>query len=279
MWSYRVKSSLSRAGTAASLCLLERREMPERTAISGSSGFIGKHLSARFQEPYKLDRTGEIPLGIDVVFDLAAFGNMAGHSGIGRIYRANLMRVIEENEWIDNEKWIFVSTSSVMLPKQTPYSLSKRAAEEFLQSTGKRVAIVRPFTIVGVGEQKDHLIPKLIDSCLNGTEMPFVREPVHDFLDVEDFVNALLVIKDKAQFTGEIYEVGSGQQISNDNVRQAVEVVTGKKANIKVVENMRPYDTKDWKANLERISTLGWKAKKNLMQTIEEIVKHERKSN
>ena len=215
----------------------------------------------------------------DIVFDLAAYGNMSGHNAeAGMIYRANLMRVIEENEWIDNEKWIFISTSSVMLPVQTPYSLSKRAAEEFLQTTGKKVAIVRPFTVVGVGEQKEHLIPNLIDSCLNGTEMPFVVDPVHDYIDIEDFVDALMVIKDKAQFKGEIYEVGSGEQVTNGYVKRVVEEVTGKKANVRYVDSMRAYDTKTWHANLERISTLGWKPNKNLYQTVTEMVEHERKN-
>lgn len=249
--------------------------MQERIAISGSHGFLGSHLAARLQEPIRLDRDGVVPKDIDVVFDLAAYGNLASHSiDPARTYRANLMRVIEENEWIDNEKWIFISTSSVTLPKQTLYSLSKKAAEEFLQQINKRVVIVRPFTIVGTREAKEHLIPKLIDSCLNGTEMPFVPDPVHDFLDVEDFVDALLVIKDKAQFKGEIYEVGGGEQVSNDTVRQMVEEVTGKKANLKYVNNLRSYDTKNWRSNLERISTLGWKAKKNLFQTVREMVEY-----
>jgi nucleoside-diphosphate-sugar epimerase len=247
----------------------------ERIAISGASGFIGSHLVDRFSSEQfeRLGRDGVIPPNVDVIFDLAAYGNMAGHGGdAGRIYRANLMRIIEENEWVDNEKWIYISTSSVVLPVQTPYSLSKKAAEEFLKHTGKKVAIVRPFTVVGVGEQEDHLIPKLIDSCLNGTEMPFVKEPVHDFISVDDFVDALLVIKDNGLFQGEVYEVGSGKQTSNDEVRVLVEEATGKKANLQPVENMRAYDTKDWRANTERIYSLGWEAKRSLRQTVEEMV-------
>ena len=239
------------------------------------SGFCGNHLAARFnsEQIERLGRDGKIPKGLDIVFDLAAYGNMAGHQGKPQeIYKANLMRVIDEMDYLGNAKYIYISTSSVILPVQTPYSASKKAAEEFLKIQDKRIAIVRPFTIVGIGDQKEHLIPKLIDSCLSGIEIPFVPEPVHDFLDVEDFVDALLVIKDRAQFNGEIYEVGSGKQISNDEVRLLIEQETGGKANINIVERMRAYDTKIWQANLERISTLGWKPKKDLRQSIKEMV-------
>lgn len=249
----------------------------ERTAISGISGFIGSHLSERFnsEQCKALGRDGFVP-ECDVIFDFAAFGNMAGQDDIAETYKANLMRVIEENKYIDDQKWIYISTSSVMLPVQTPYSLSKKAAEEFLKYTGKKVAIARPLSITGVGEQKEHLIPKLIDSCLNGTEIPFVKEPVHDFLDVDDFVEGLLIIKDKGLFKGEVYEIGSGIQTSNDDVRLIVEALTGKKANIKLVDNMRKYDTSKWQADTERISSLGWKPKKSLFETIDEMIQYER---
>lgn len=247
----------------------------QRIAVTGSHGFIGNHLVEHLSsEPIRLGRQGFVPNGVDVLFDLASFGNMANQEGDGRIYRANLMRVIEENSWIDDEKWIFVSTSSVMLPTKTAYSMSKKAAEEYLQSSGKKVAIVRPFTIIGPGEQSNHLIPKLIDSCLNGTEMPFVSAPVHDFLHVDDFVEALLTVKDNAQFKGEVYEVGSGMEHSNMDILTMVSDITGREPNIKIVDSLRAYDNKSWRANNERISTLGWKPKRSLYQTIKEMYEH-----
>jgi len=252
--------------------------MIERIAISGSHGFVGEYLTSKFNEEsvLRMGRSGFIPPGIDVVFSLASFGNMYGQTDVHGIYRANLMRVMAEMDHVGVARYIYVSTSSVILPVQTAYSASKKAAEEFLKISDKKVATVRPFTVVGVGEQKEHLIPKLIDSCLYGTEMPFISEPVHDFLDVEDFVDALLIVKDKAQFKGEIYEVGTGTQTSNQEVRLLVEDITGNKANIRPVESMRSYDTTDWVSNNERIYSLGWEPKRNMRQTISEMVDYEK---
>jgi nucleoside-diphosphate-sugar epimerase len=228
-----------------------------------------------------LGRDGYVPSKAEVIFDLAAYGNMAGHRGDpGEIYSANLMRVIDSvGNLSENQKFLYVSTSSVMLPIKTPYSLSKKAAEEYLKHSGKRIAIARPFSITGVGDQEDHLIPTLIRSCLYNLEMPFVEEPVHDFLDVNDFVDALLTIREKAQFAGEVYEIGSGQQHTNQEVRERVEFYTGSKANVKIVDSMRKYDSKVWVSNNERISTLGWSPSRTLSDSIEEMVKHERENN
>ena len=256
-------------------------------AVSGSSGFIASHLLERLptEQIERLDRTGFIDYSYSVVFDLAGYGNLASHDkNAESIYKANLLRVISSAESsVFDGKFIYVSTSSVILPVQTFYSASKKAAEEMLKMAhrewGMKVAIVRPYTIIGVGEHKEHLIPKLIDSCLNGIEMPFVPDPVHDFLDVNDFVDALLIIKDKGLFQGEIYEVGSGIQFNNNDIRMLVEEITGKKANIQQVESMRSYDTKNWRANTERICNLGWEVKKTLYQSIKEMVEHEKNNN
>src|SRR3990167_8328383 len=169
----------------------------ERLGISGSHGFVGNHLVARFnsEQVERLGRDGKIPKGLDTVFDLAAYGNMAGHGGNAQeIYKANLMRVIDEMDCVENTKFIYISTSSVMLPIQTEYSLGKKAAEDYIRYQadvyGAKVAIVRPGTVIGRGDSQEHLLPKLIDSCLHGTKMPFIEEPTHDYIDVEDLVEA-----------------------------------------------------------------------------------------
>lgn len=254
--------------------------MKETTAISGSHGFLGEALTKKLeqsgQEVLRLDRSGIISADIGLVFDLAAYGNMADQTDVREIYRANLMRVINMVEEGCFERLIYISTSSVSLPNQTPYSLSKKAAEEYLQWSREKVAIARPLTPVGVGEQKEHLIPKLIQSCLYGIEIPFVADPVHDFIDIDDFVDALLTIKDKGLFEGEIYEIGSGKQVSNDEVRLLVEETTGKRANVRPVESMRSYDTKEWRANNERICSLGWEPRISLKTTIQRMIDNER---
>src|SRR3990167_3575627 len=152
----------------------------ERYAISGSHGFLGEYLMARIPEAKRMGRGGFVPVNTDVIFNLAAYGNLTGQEDIKSIYQANLIAVINAVESLGaNQKFVFVSTSSVNLPVQTYYSASKKAAEEALKISGANIAIVRPASVTGKGEQSIHLIPRLIDSCLNGTFVPFVPGPTH----------------------------------------------------------------------------------------------------
>jgi len=107
--------------------------------------------------------------------------------------------------------------------------------------------IVRPSSVTGVGEQEQHLIPKLIKSCLDGVEMPFVGEPTHDYIDVEDFVKGVMYLTENInKYRNQTFQISSGISYSNEDVKNMVESITGKEANIKRVENMRKYDTEKW---------------------------------
>lgn len=255
----------------------------ERYVIDGSRGFIGEHLVARLGE----GNVTRVPRGdIHVVesgdhyFQLAAYGNLAHQEDAPEIYNANvtrLVRLLEANQTIDYKSFIVMSSLAVKLDANTHYINSKRAAEGVakLYAVDKPVVIVRPASITGVGEQKEHLIPRLIDSCVNGTEMPFVPDPVHDYLDVEDFVDALMRVASVAQtHKGEIFPIGSGIPYSNDAVRLFVEAATGRKANIRPVESMRSYDTKHWKADTLKMQELGWEPTKTLRESIGEMVEN-----
>jgi len=204
---------------------------------------------------------------------------MHSHTDTNKIIKANvsdLIKILSQVDFTSRfESFVFVSSSSVRLKRQTMYSRTKKAAEEILLSYMEKydvpICIIRPFSITGVGEQADHLIPKLIDSCLNGTKIDFVAEPVHDWIDVDDVAEGILNLS-KHRAKG-IYELGTGTDYTNDEVRLLVEKVTGKKANINPVARLRDYDTQDWVSSNFRSRSFGWLPKKSLEQSITEMVK------
>jgi UDP-glucose 4-epimerase len=247
----------------------------EKTAISGSHGWLASHLCNRLGQYEVLGRDGKIPFDTEIIFDFAAYGNLAGQLSKPTItYKANTQRVSNIIEEIIGtpKKLIYISTSSVSLPIQTYYSASKKATEEMIQiavrESGIKAVIVRPYTVIGSGEHTEHLIPKLIDSCIWGNEMKFVENPVHDFIDVEDFIDALMIIKDKAKFNGEVYEIGSGVQTTNKKIKDIVSRVVGYEPNLIPVKSLRSYDTTNWKANTRKIKRLGWKPKRSIKESI-----------
>lgn len=225
--------------------------------VIGATGFVGRHLMKGLPPEFTHTIPGHLAhltprlKPHKRLFYLAAYGNMASHDQSSvEILNANLSGPLElirriKAGYIECECFIYMSTSSVNLPVQTAYSRTKRAAEEMLLAYPEiPTLIIRPYSITGVGEQKEHLIPKLIRSCMEGERMDFVGEPTHDWIDVRDVVGALLLLSEK-KCRG-IYEIGTGFLNSNDHILAMVEEACGKKANINRIKSMRSYDSDYW---------------------------------
>jgi len=188
----------------------------------------------------------------------------------------NLIKAIQRT-LPDCKSIILISSSSVLLDQQTHYSISKQTLEKmatkFAGELHLPIVVIRPSTVTGLGEAPQRLIPKLIDSCLNGTEMPFVPAPTHDYVDVGDVVDAILLLSQRAlELAGRVFNVSSNICTTNQEIREIVEAVTGKAANVKLVESMRPYDNDRWVVDNTEMLKLGWKPKVTLRESIERMV-------
>lgn len=252
---------------------------------TGANGFIGRKLFWALEEDGR--SVSAIPHeAIDVIhlnpfehfYFLSSFGNMAFHSDTNKIIKANvgdLIHILKQINFEDGMKsFVYFSSSSVKRKIQTMYSRCKKASEEILLSYIEKydapICIVRPLSVTGVGDQPEHLIPTLIRSCLEGEEMPFVAEASHDYIDVDDVVSGVMALS-KLHAKG-VFELGTGVARSNSEVKDVVEKVTGKKAHIKLVSNMRSYDSSEWTSTNFRARQYGWAPKKPFEQTVKEMV-------
>lgn len=240
--------------------------------ITGASGFVGRHLKEKLNEFVTIPHDEISQFSPKEVFDtfyyLASYGNLYHQKDIKETITANLTQpfLTALKAYIYSKSFIFMSSSSVTLPHHTTYSASKQLCEELLNDLG--LTNVRPYSITGVGEQKEHLIPTLIRAAFTGETIPFVSYPTHDFIDVEDVVDALLFIS-KNRLTG-TYELGNGKPVSNIDVLLLVQEITNKKIHFQEVDDLRPYDTEDWYCKDNTLD--GWKPKKTLVQSITEMV-------
>jgi len=234
--------------------------------VTGSSGFIGKNLMKKIEAKglKHEDIVYRHSYNCDRIFFLSTYGNMASHTDASMMIQAN---VVDPLSMLNGFKgWFcYISTSSVALPVQTSYSRTKRACEEILRSTDIAYCIVRPYSVTGVGEQKEHLIPTLIRSCMTGEPMELVLEAVHDFIDVEDVTDALVRFSDTRAIG--VFELGTGVRTSNGFAWKMVEDITGKKANVRIVKEMRAYDNIHWYCKIP-----FWKCKFTLRDSIERMV-------
>src|SRR3990167_3657624 len=165
-----------------------------------------------------------------------------------------------------------MSTSSVRLSIQTTYSRTKRAAEEILLAYMERhnvpICIIRPYSVTGVGEQPEHLIPTLIRSAISGETVNFVPNAVHDYIDVEDVVAGIISLSE--HHARGIFELGTGKQYTNQQVLELVERVTEREVYVNIVPSMRSYDTDHWVSNNFKSRGYGWLPRKSLEQSIKE---------
>ncbi len=250
------------------------KENKESYLVFGSRGFLGSRLVKTLEligkQVIRGDRDGSVPLGADYIIDCQSYGNMFGQTDETEIYKANyenLWKIIKESK---GARLLYVSSSSVLLPTQTTYSKAKAKAELLCAIHGG--VSIRPSSIIGPGEQKEHLIPKLIESCFHGTEIPFVGEPTHDFISVFDVVSAIRLLLVTPDAPGRVFNVSSGTSTTNEEVLRLVEGLTGFSAVLARVSSMRPYDTREWKVDNSEMLKLGWQPKVPLEQSIKDMI-------
>jgi nucleoside-diphosphate-sugar epimerase len=93
------------------------------------------------------------------------------------------------------------------------------------RSTGLRPAVLRPFTVYGPWEAASHLVPTAV-AALRGYRMALTPPGYRrDLMFVEDVVDACLRAKVDAA-AGEVINVGSGMEWSNEEVVALVRAVT-----------------------------------------------------
>jgi len=247
--------------------------------LSGK-GFLGSHLSSKLKDlvhiPHEELQTIKLK-HFDKFFFLSSYGNLISQTDEDMVYKANiedLISILLQAKDIPFRSFVFMSTSSVRLKIQTTYSRTKKAAEEILLAIMERhnvpICIIRPFSITGVGEQAEHLIPTLIRSCVTGEKMNFVKDAVHDFIDVDDVTEGIINLSNHS--ARGIYELGTGKGYTNQEVLDIVEKTTGKKANTNLVPSMRSYDNQEWTSNNYKARGYGWLNRITLEESIRNMV-------
>jgi len=119
---------------------------------------------------------------------------------------------------------------------QSPYSATKIGADQlalsFHRSFGTPVAVIRPFNTFGPRQSSRAVIPTIVTQLLSGTRSIALGalKPTRDFNFVEDTVRAYLAIAKSADAVGEVINVGSGFEISIQDVLKVAADVVGVEA-------------------------------------------------
>lgn len=173
------------------------------------------------------------------------------------------------------------------LQGQSPYSASKigadKLAESFYCAYDLPVITVRPFNTYGPGQSARAVIPTIITQALT-------REVIHlgnldstrDFTYMDDTVDGFLRAARSAAGVGEVFNLGTGQEIRIGDLADKIIAMVGREVRVETApERLRPQKSEVMRLisdNSRARATLGWEPRisldEGLSRTIEWIKEH-----
>lgn len=222
--------------------------------------------------------------GIDTVFHLAAESHVDNSiSGPGIFVDANItgtLNLLEQCRKHDIGRFVYVSTDEVygslnpeddpfeetlsMAPNNT-YSASKASAEMLVRAYNKThsmdTVVTRCCNNYGPRQHPEKLVPKTITNILNGKKVPVYGqgENVREWIHVMDHCAAIVATALHGK-SGEIYNIGSGVEVSNIKLVNQIISLLGKHPEniIEFVDDRKGHDLR-YSINYDKIQKeIGW---------------------
>ncbi len=147
-----------------------------------------------------------------------------------------------------------------------PYGASKLAGERFGLAFGHSYGLdfvaARPFCVYGPGEDSATSlveVSRYLRWHLNGRAIQVVgdaRRKTRDFVHVSDAVGALLAVAERAK-PGEIFNVGSGTEVSMRELAERIQRVAGGTVRVRELAGIQN-DTYRLVADIARLRRLGY---------------------
>jgi len=268
--------------------------------LTGSTGFVGRHLLARLQRNGHevVCYTRGMQLAPELIDTPDAIIHCAGEiSAPHRMVESNVMlthSILQFAQLAGVAKVIHIGSSSEYgktdLPRREDmvciptclYDGTKLAATALCQGFAAQfdmdVCIARPFSLYGPGDTPRKLIPRLYRAYTSGQLMDLYPGS-HDWTSIHDFCDGLsfLLTQPRERTKGQIFNFGTGVSSTNLDVLRAMEQVVGAPIAVNLkAENLFSYDTDQWVADTTKTRTLGWVSQWSLQRGLEDYVERER---
>lgn len=229
--------------------------------------------------------------GVNIIFHLAAligipFSYHSPDSYVDTNIKGTL-NILQAARKTNVEKIIHTSTSEVYgtaqytpiderhpINPQSPYAATKSAADNlalsFYRSFELPVTIIRPFNTFGPRQSARAIIPTIISQIYAGEKNIKLGnlEATRDFNYVGNTVDAFIKLAEAKNTNGEVYNVGSGQELSMRDLVKLIQKVIKKNVHF-VTDQQR---IRPGKSEVEQLicdatkikKTCGWSQKINL---------------
>lgn len=158
------------------------------------------------------------------------------------------------------------------------YAVTKASAtllcQVFAKEYQKPIVTLRPFSVFGPYEEENRFIPTIVKAVIKNKPIKLTPgDQRRDFIYIQDVVNIYIrTISYRKRLSGQILNMGTGIEYTNDQVVQALFKVTGKKVKIeKGAFPKRLWDTSHWVADISKTKKLlNWKPKFSLEKGLTE---------
>ena len=230
-----------------------------------------------------------------VIFHLAAHGSYPMQTDIDTMIQTNIIGttyLLMALQNINYRAFINTGSSSEYGFKDKPmaetdvleptffYAATKGSAtllcQTFAKVYQKPIITLRPFSVYGPWEEPRRFIPTAMVACIRGNQLPLTSGSVRrDFIYIDDMIDAYMVAAKKAvRLSGEIFNIGTGIQSTNDEVVSYLERIANKKISTgKGAYPKRSWDRSLWLANGNKARRLlDWTLKYSLRVGLEKTL-------
>jgi len=236
--------------------------------------------------------------GVDLIFHLAANANGTVSVNDPRFdFETNAVgtfNVLDAALHAQVKRLVYISSASVYGRPQyfpidekhptkpfIPYGASKLVGEiycnSFFETYNLPAVIARPFCLYGSGENPKLAlveVSRYLRWHLNKKPIRIVGDidrKTRDFVHVNDLLEGLLLIADKAH-AGEVFNVGSGKEVSMRELTRVISSVTGRSAVLNVIPEIKE-DTYRLVSDISKLKALGYAPKISLVEGVKQLVK------
>jgi len=277
-----------------------------KIAITGSSGFVGKHLIQKLRllkaEIIEIDLDKGIDIvnweiisrvgAFDVLLHLAAKSFVPdSFTDPSSVYNTNILGTLNVLELCKkyNARMIYISSYVYGNPEYlpidenhrvnatNPYAQSKLIGEDlckaYYRDFNVPTFIFRPFNIYGKGQNAKFLIPSIIEQAKTGKVVLNDSRPKRDFIYIDDIVNAYIKAIYFDLKSIEIVNLGSGSSTSVMELVQIIKTKMQDEFTVSYREIIRKSEVLNTVADISRAQyLLNWKPKISLEEGLSDII-------